>query len=659
MELILTGHTYVCRTTYDERAVPKAAGFRWNPSQKVWSTTDIKIAAKLSAYANTETKAVLASADENRKEAYASSSATTSDIELPAPDGLEYLPYQRAGIAYALGKDAVLIGDEMGLGKTIQALGVINSTPKAKNILIIVPASLRLNWQREAEKWLVNKDLTIGIAKGSNYPNTDIVIINYDILTKHSVALRERNWDVLIADEAHYLKNPKAQRTKQVFGDWRYKTKEWKTNPLKAKRRILLTGTPIVNRPIELWGLANYLAPAEFNNFMSYANRYANAQHNGWGWDFTGAANLDELQEKLRTRFLVRRLKADVLTDLPAKRRQIIELPSNGASKAIEAEQKSWTSHEEQLAMLRTAVEQAKVSDDPTIYDEAVAALREGTTIAFADMARTRHETALAKVSYVSDHIADAIDNGGKVIVFAHHLDVIASLKDDISDRGIGVVSLTGSDSMEDRQDAVDAFQNDDEIKVFIGNIRAAGVGITLTASSHVIFAELDWVPASLSQAEDRAHRIGQTDSVLVQHLVLEGSLDQLIAKQLIAKQAIIDRALDDEIDIEADAKLPTIPTTEDTVSITRKEVATAVTTPLDATMVKAIHQGLKTLHALCDGAQAVDGMGYSKFDARFGGELAQLPALTPKQAVYGQKLVYKYRRQLNKHLLEAAGAIK
>ena len=559
-----------------------------------------------------------------------------------------------------MGRESTLIGDEMGLGKTIQALGVVNATPKAKRVLIICPASLRLNWEREAKKWLVNKDLSIGIAQGKDWPATDVVIINYDILTKHKGRVHGRTWDILIVDEAHYLKNPKAQRTKQVFGDWRYKTKEWKIDPIKAKRRLLLTGTPIVNRPIELWGLANYLDPQAFGNFFRYAKRYANAHQTRWGWDFRGADNLGELQGKLRTSFLVRRLKKDVLKDLPAKRRQVIELPANGASKLVAAEQAAWADQEERLTALKLAVELSKISEDPGDYEKAVAALSEGALIAFSQISTCRHETALAKVSYVVDHVADAAEEG-KVIVFAHHVDVVAQIVEGLEERGIKTVSLTGKDPMDARQAAVDSFQDDADVKVFVGNIKAAGVGITLTAASHVVFAELDWVPANLSQAEDRAHRLGQTDSVLIQHLVLEGSLDQQIASQIVTKQAVIDQALDDKIDLDAeDRKVPLIPTADSSVSdIVKSEVdkweERKQHTPILPAQQEAIHGCLKILAGLCDGAASRDGRGFSGADTNFGHSLARQPILTPKQSFFGRKIVSKYHRQLPSDLIATA----
>lgn len=203
------------------------------------------------------------------------------------------------------------------------------------------------------------------------------------------------------------------------------------------------------------------------------------------------------------------------------------------------------------------------------------------------------------------------------------------------------------------RQAAVDAFQGDPNVRVFIGSITAAGVGITLTASSHVVFAELDWVPGNLTQAEDRCHRIGQRESVLVQHLVLDGSLDARMAKILVRKQEIIDKALD----IEPEEKELAVKVMEfSPVESTPRKQIEKVAETLTAEQIEAIHDGLRTLASYCDGARALDGWGFSKVDAHIGKSLADCPRLTPKQAALGQRLVRKYRRQLGQEVLGAAG---
>lgn len=572
----------------------------------------------------------------------------------------------------------VLLGDEMGLGKTPQSLGIINAVPAIQRALIVCPASLKINWLREAKRWLV-RPMTIAIAEsGKPFPEAQMVICNYDILDRFKEELRAREWDYACFDEAHYLKNPKAKRTKQVMG-----SKKDGLSPIPAKRRILLTGTPIANRPVELWPLISYLDPSNWSNFFRFAKRYTNARHNGFGWDFTGASNLDELQDRLRSSVMVRRLKKEVLAELPAKVRQVIALPANGASRAIEAERRAAAAHEAAVEAARVAVELAK-AEGGDAYEAAVRRLRTATQVAFTEMARARHDVALAKVPYVLEHILNSEE---KTVLFAHHKDVVAALKAGLEDEGRKVVCVTGDMTMADRQASVDAFQNDPSVDVFIGTIAAAGVGLTLTASNHVVFAELDWVPGNVSQAEDRCHRIGQRNSVLVQHIVLDGSVDARLAQTIVAKQAIIDQALDVVHDPRQEAEdvatlaqpIDWAAATEQarkavaearerqaqreriraareadmgvqrpaTDALTRAELRVEAETLTDG-QVAAVHAAVKTLSAL-DPDRALDKneAGWNAIDGRIGHALAALPALTARQAVLGKHLVRKYRRQL------------
>ncbi len=468
------------------------------------------------------------------QKALSDSRATEADISIPAPEGLQYLPYQKAGVTFALDRENTLIADEMGLGKTIQAIGIINAVPDIENALVICPANLRINWQRETEKWLV-RDISVGIATGKKWPETNLVIINYDILPKHYEKLREKEWDIIIVDESQYLKNAKALRSKHVFG---FLTDKTEITPIPARRKIFLSGTPILNRPAEAWTTVHHLAPKTFPKWSDFVTRYCNGYKTNFEWDVPGASHLDELQEKLRTSIMVRRLKKDVLPELPEKRRQVIELPTNGCKKFVNAEKKAWKQYQKTLAALRKAVEKAEKGSQ--VYDEAVNALKAGQKATFEEMAKLRHETARAKVPYVVEHLSNALENG-KVVCFAHHKDVIDAIAAEFD----CCVTLTGDTKTEDRQAAVDRFQNDPDCKLFIGNIKAAGVGITLTASDHCVFGEISQVPVELSQAEDRLHRIGQKNGVLVQHLVLESSLDATMAKTLIEKQGVLHEALD------------------------------------------------------------------------------------------------------------------
>ncbi len=578
------------------------------------------------------------------------SSATSADIRIPAPEGLSYLPYQLAGIQYALGKSGVLIGDEMGLGKTIQALGVINADVSIKRTLIICPASLKLNWRNEANKWLCgdHKVVVLPCTDKQAILDVTVVIINYDILKKHRALLRSVTWDLLVVDEAHFLKNPKAQRTAEVLGKWA-KDPAKAIPKIAARKRIFLTGTPIVNRPIEGHALFSSLDPTQFGNWKRYVTRYCDGHRTTWGWDVTGASNLDELQDKLRGSFLLRRLKKDVLKELPAKRRQVIEIAANGASAAVKAEQKAVAAHKARLEELAYNVAVAKACGTKEEYEKAVHALQRGHSAEFTELSELRHKTALAKVAKVVEHVDSALTEG-PVIVFAHHRDVVERLQTDLTDLGHRCVRVIGGDSAEAKQEAVEAFQAG-EADVFVGNIQAAGVGLTLTRSKHVIFAELDWVPGNLSQCEDRAHRIGQEDTVLCQHLVLEGSLDAHIARVIVDKQKVLDAALDDPT-AKIEASEPVAPVSLDGFVLQEVKPDAAALPPAQ---VDAIHYCLRRLAGDCDGAKLIDGAGFNKFDTLFGKTLAAAPALTPRQAAAGRLLVQKYQGQLPEEIVATA----
>lgn len=550
---------FVLRSEYEDRALPKGAGLRWHSGYncrradcqlceheltRVWWTDDVLKALELVDHADDELRETLEeragpAAEHRKKEqrrtaraeakrvlarkrTLAASKAQDAELDVPCPDGLEYLPYQRAAIAFGTGRPHALLADEMGLGKTIEALGVINADPKARKVLIVCPASLKLNWAREAERWLVDRG-PVGVA-GKTFPeDAEVVIINYDILGKWRAKLR-RTWDVLIADECHYVKNKSAKRSKRLYA-------------LKARRRLFLTGTPILNRPVELWAIVSSLAPEEFDSFWPFAKRYCKPCKNRYGWDFTGAARLDELHERLRSTIMVRRTKAQVLPDLPPKRRQVIELDSEHIASLISVETKAWHEHRERLNALRAAGR-----GDEELDEAQLAALKASVNLAFGELAKLRQATALAKVPLVLDHVRSVLEDAGKIVVFAHHRAVVQELAEPFGDEA---VTLTGGDDVASRQAAVDRFQTDDTCRLFIGSITAAGFGLTLTAAAHVIFAELDWVPAHLTQAEDRTHRIGQEDSVLVQHLVLQDSLDARMVGTLIKKQRVIDKVVD------------------------------------------------------------------------------------------------------------------
>lgn len=538
------------------------------------------------------------------------SQATDSEMVIPVPPGLSYLPYQKAGIEFASKRNNTLIGDEMGLGKTIQAIGYMNVT-NPKKTLIVCPATLKINWRKELEKWLVNKK-RISIANSRSLLLADVTIMNYDILKQHIEVLEQHFFDLIIMDEGHYIKNRNAKRTKFA-------------HRLRAANKIVMTGTPILNRPEELFSILNLLDPQEWGEFFKFAYRYCGARRNRFGLDTSGASNLQELQERLRTTLMIRRLKKDVLLDLPPKTRQLITI--------------------EQDQELGELVNQEKAILDKA-YSYDIEGLN-GHEVLFQELSLVRHMQAIAKLPYVFEHIDGIMDEDPrKLVIFAHHRDVVQAVVDHCESKGWNPVSITGGTKMDDRDKAVIKFQTDKNCMIFVGNFKAAGVGITLTESSHVLCIEMDWVPGNITQAEDRCHRIGQRDNVLVQHLVIDGTLDAEMCLRVIEKQNIIDQALDSQIEKKTiedydPVKEVILIQPEDDVEYSKEEK-------------EMYHKAIKYVAGFdFDHANVLNGVGFNKFDTGIGNNLAQLPLgqLSNKQAGIAKRLAIKYRGQLPEEL--------
>ena len=538
MQITYRNSRWEAIASFQEKDELKTAGFRWDAEIKRWYTPVPGIAMKFQEKADEVAVAEFEKASEAIEKSW--SAETEHGVEIPAPDGKSYFPYQHAGIAFACGRQSTLLADEMGLGKTIQAIGVINATNPNK-VLIVCPATLKLNWRKELERWLV-MPYKIQVLNPSDAFQDDagIIIMNYDIAAKFKSKIRAIEWDVFIADEAHYMKNPKANRTIALLGHGK------KEKGIRAMRKILLTGTPITNRPIEIFPLASFLWPAVFGDFFHFARRYCNAYNNGWGWNTSGASNLEELQDMLRANGMIRRLKADVLTELPPKTRQVLALPSDSVSSLIRKEAAEAKKHEGHIKRLRAAVRAAKEQKDESAYRDAVNGLRQAHNVAFTEMAIIRKELAIAKIPFVIEYVQNMLDEGEKVVVMAHHREVVDQIQ---AEFGLAAVKLYGGMSEVEKSANVDRFQADPSCRVFIGSIHAAGVGITLTAAQKMLFAELDWTPANMLQAEDRIHRIGQQGNALIQQLVFDGSLDAKMADTLVRKMEVIERALDKSAD--------------------------------------------------------------------------------------------------------------
>ena len=521
---------WIAHSHYEEKDILKRAGFIWSFKDKVWWTTDPLVVSKVAKYvAPDHLKEVQQLATEYQK-SYQLSNARSIAKEFLGPNDStkQYLPFQKAAIEFALLHPNTLIGDDPGTGKTIEAIGYINNKDNLEKILITCPSSALLWWKETLAGWLI-KPLTVDIASTKYIPTTNIVLLSHDVLRRSINEYAFKRWDLVIVDEAHKFKNYKAKRSKALYS-------------LNSDYNLYLTGSPIVNRPIELWPLLHRLDPKRWNNYFKYIKRYCNAHKDDWGhWVLTGASNLEELQKILRSTVMIRRLKSEVLPDLPPKFRQVIELPIEQAHRILAEEREEYEKQDQHLQALRQAVEKAKVSDKKEDYLEAVRALKIAVRVAFNQMSKVRHKTSLAKLPAVIDHIKDVLETKSKLVVYAHHHDIIQFIKQEFPNS----VILTGNENYKQRAAAVEKFQTNTTCSIFIGSIQAAGISISLTAADQAIFAELDWSPGNITQAEDRLLRIGQHSNVLIQHLVLEGSLDAKMAKTLIEKQESINRALD------------------------------------------------------------------------------------------------------------------
>ncbi|XP_055236818.1 DNA annealing helicase and endonuclease ZRANB3 isoform X7 [Gorilla gorilla gorilla] len=426
------------------------------------------------------------------------------------PDRLraKLLPFQKDGIIFALNRNGrCMVADEMGLGKTIQAIGITYFYKEEWPLLIVVPSSLRYPWTEEIEKWIPElSPEEINVIQNKTdvrrMSTSKVTVLGYGLLTADAKtlidALNNQNFKVVIVDESHYMKSRNATRSRILL-------------PIvqKARRAILLTGTPALGRPEELFMQIEALFPQKFGRWTDYAKRYCNAHIRYFGkrpqWDCRGASNLNELHQLLSD-IMIRRLKTEVLTQLPPKVRQRIpfDLPS-AAAKELN------TSFEEWEKIMRTPNSGAM---------ETVMGL----------ITRMFKQTAIAKAGAVKDYIKMMLQNDSlKFLVFAHHLSMLQACTEAVIENKTRYIRIDGSVSSSERIHLVNQFQKDPDTRVAILSIQAAGQGLTFTAASHVVFAELYWDPGHIKQAEDRAHRIGQCSSVNIHYLIANGTLDTLM----------------------------------------------------------------------------------------------------------------------------------
>jgi SWI/SNF-related matrix-associated actin-dependent regulator 1 of chromatin subfamily A len=423
------------------------------------------------------------------------------------------MEHQKEAIQKLAENKRFILADDMGLGKTTSTIIAALETG-AKKILIICPATLKINWKREIENY---SKKSVFIAEGKNFEtNHDFVIINYDIIKnfhdskkKGESKILEGKFDLVIVDEAHYIKNAQAQRTKLI------------NDIVKDIERVwLLTGTPMTSRPIDYFNLLSLVDSPVAKNWMAYVVRYCAGYQFKVGprkvWNVMGASNLEELRDRT-TNTILRRLKEDVL-DLPEK----IITPIYLRLKSKEYEN-----------LMGEYYEWYRSKPDES----------NSLTVQFTKLTKVRQVIANEKTLQTIELAENIIEQGKKVIIFCNFTESLDTI---VQHFGKSAVKVNGSMSKVERQNSVDRFQEDEKVKVFVGNIKAAGVGITLTAAEAVIMNDLSFLPSDHSQAEDRAYRIGQKNNVLVYYPLFENTIEGLIYDILMAKKQVIATVMGD-----------------------------------------------------------------------------------------------------------------
>uniref|UniRef100_A0AAY4C6R0 SWI/SNF-related matrix-associated actin-dependent regulator of chromatin subfamily A-like protein 1 n=1 Tax=Denticeps clupeoides TaxID=299321 RepID=A0AAY4C6R0_9TELE len=420
------------------------------------------------------------------------------------------MPFQRDGVNFAVSRGGrLLLADDMGLGKTVQAICIAAYYRKEWPLLVVAPSSVRFTWAEAFRRWLpsVQPDSVNVVVTGKDRLRGGLVnIISYDLLSKMDKQRTAEPFNVLIMDESHFLKNMKTARCKAAL-------------PLLkvAKRVILLSGTPAMSRPAELYTQILAVCPTLFPRFHDFGGRYCDAKQLPWGWDYSGSSNLGELKLLLEESLMLRRLKSEVLSQLPSKQRKVVTITTDGINARTKA------------ALSAAAKELTKGHRNKMKEKEALLIFY--------------NHTAEAKIMAIVEYILDMLECGReKFLVFAHHRMVLDRVTKELGEKGVSHIRIDGSTSSAERQQLCDRFQFSEKSCVAVLSITAANMGLTLHSANLVIFAELFWNPGVLIQAEDRVHRIGQTSSVDIHYLVAKGTADDHLWPMIQEKMNVLER---------------------------------------------------------------------------------------------------------------------
>uniref|UniRef100_A0A7N6F750 SWI/SNF-related matrix-associated actin-dependent regulator of chromatin subfamily A-like protein 1 n=1 Tax=Anabas testudineus TaxID=64144 RepID=A0A7N6F750_ANATE len=399
----------------------------------------------------------------------------------------------------------LLLADDMGLGKTVQAICIAAYYRNEWPLLVVAPSSVRFTWAEAFRRWLpsLSPDSINVVVKAKDNLRSGLVnIISYDLLSRMDKQQSGRPFSVLIMDESHFLKNMKTARCKAAL-------------PLlkAAKRVILLSGTPAMSRPAELYTQILAVRPTLFPRFHEFALRYCDAKQMTWGWDYSGSSNLGELKLLLEECLMLRRLKSDVLSQLPAKQRKVVTITIDGINTRTKA------------ALSAAAKDLAKGLHNKTEY--------------FNVLLCNNYAVLVCGREYITDMLECGRE---KFLVFAHHKLVLDHITSELGKKSVSFIRIDGSTPSAERQQLCERFQYSTKTCVAVLSITAANMGLTLHSADLVIFAELFWNPGVLIQAEDRVHRIGQTNNVNIHYLVAKGTADDHLWPMIQEKMNVLEQ---------------------------------------------------------------------------------------------------------------------
>ena len=518
-------------------AIKELPSRKWNPAERGWEIPDFLASAaavKLEPFypdiadaLRSHVSSITVEARRDISDAQSDKDVTDRNAqrilhkvqkELKLP--LKLFSYQEVGVTFIeLSKGKALIGDDMGLGKTAQSLAWLALHKENRPVIVICPASVKVNWGREINKWLPKSTFqSIDSGKDPIEKGKEFYIINYDLLRKHEKGLIDIGASVVILDEATYIKERKSQRTKATI-------KIAKNSP----HILALSGTPILNKPIEFFNVLNLLAPKVFKSQWQFGHQFCGMEHNGYGFSYSGATNTELLNFLLKS-IMIRRDKKEVLKDLPPKRREFmyIGIP-NKIIRMHEVAERELTNALKDYRMRGLSTEERS----------------ERRMLAITALGYLRQVVGMAKAEQTLEVVRPTLETGEKIVIFGHHKAVLDKLEEDVTKAGYKNVRIDGQVTGSKRQQLIDEFQDNPDCKVMIASILAMGMGVNLVGASSVFIVERQWTPAVEEQGEDRLWRIGQEKEVTVWYLVTADTVDDKMNDLIERKREMVSRIID------------------------------------------------------------------------------------------------------------------